>query len=113
MSDDVDNRPWESPGAERRDWLPHRGDMLLYLGKMSFFLGWLSLALCFTGIMGLPLGVLVGVWATHDVRQIRASEMSPAGEAFLLKGRRYALAGLLLSCCGLTLWGLIVIPFLI
>jgi hypothetical protein len=61
VSDDFpeDDRPWERPGAFRRDGEPHRGDLLIFLARLSVVFSALSLCLVPLAVIVLPLGVLV------------------------------------------------------
>ena len=47
-----DDRPWERPGAVRRDCQPHRAPLLLALADASLLLGTLSLCLGFAALAG-------------------------------------------------------------
>jgi hypothetical protein len=82
----------------RRDWLPHRGKLLLVLGNISLALGGLSL--CTVGI-GSPLAVGLGLttWflAQRDLEEMRAGRMDPAGQSSTEAGRAGGLVGSLLG----------------
>ena len=67
---ELDDRPWERPGAVRRDREPHRGELLKGPGVVSLVSGILSLCLLLPCLMALPLGV--GVW-------VASSQCSSAG----------------------------------
>ena len=87
---EADDRPWERPGAVRRDCEPHRGDVLLLLGYVSYVLAFAS---CFGGIaalLALPLGVVVAALAARDLMEMRQRHMDPAGSESLHEARLWA-----------------------
>jgi len=51
-----DDRPWERPGAVRRDCQPHRAPLLLALADASLLLGALSLCLGFPTLAAFACG---------------------------------------------------------
>lgn len=88
----------------RRDWLPHRGGLVLTLG---------ILALCLCAIP--PAGILLGASAAFmgyaDLAAIRRNEMEPDGRPLTLGGTIAGLVGIVLSllilamCAGVwTVW---------
>ena len=52
-----DDRPWERPGAVRRDCEPHRGRLLLVPATLGVACGWLSCCLVVPSILGVPLAL--------------------------------------------------------
>jgi len=87
---EADDRPWERPGAVRRDCEPHRGDVLLLLGQLSYVLAFAS---CFGGIAAvaaLPLAVVVSMLAARDLMEMRQRHMDPAGSESLHAARLWA-----------------------
>jgi hypothetical protein len=101
-------RPWEQPGAVRRDCEPHRARFLRGLGIIGVVLAYL--AVC-TGI-GSPLGMVVGitVWvmAARDLAKMRKKRMDPAGKSDTIVARDCAIATVVLSVVFGALWACIV-----
>src|SRR5437867_210725 len=75
------DRPWESPGAVRRDCEPHRAHLVNLLGALSMACGIGSLCLGITGIAGLILGITACCLATSDLRKMSAGLMDSSGLA--------------------------------
>lgn len=95
-----EDRPWERPGAVRRDCEPHRGGWLLALGCASMMLGMASVALAFPGLVGLPLGLAVCLLARRDLREMAAGRMDPAGMGRTERARGIAAVGVVASALG-------------
>ena len=108
--DEKEDLPWERPDAVRRDCEPHRGPLVKMLGLMSFGLGFVTVSLCVPALLCLPLAVVVFRMAEHDLRQMEAGTMDPAGVADTKAGRRYAVQGVVLCLvgglmsCALVFW---------
>jgi hypothetical protein len=96
-----DDRPWEQPGAVRRDVEPHRGDLLVLLGTASLVCGFLTPALVVPGVVGLPLSVVVLVLAYRDLGRMGRGMLDPAGRAEAEKAIQHALVGLFFNVIGL------------
>src|SRR5262249_10861811 len=79
MTDADEPRPWERPGAVRRDCKPHRGELLGRLGDLSLALGVLAMVTWAPALVGLPLALVVVVLAPGDLAQMDAGVMDPAG----------------------------------
>jgi hypothetical protein len=91
--DDADPRPWEGPGALRRDVEPHRGATLRLLGGAGAALGTLAVPCAAAGGCSLLASLLAGaflvlswvlsagvLWASRtDLALIRRGAMDPAG----------------------------------
>ncbi len=95
MTENEDDRPWEQPGAIRRDWERHRFGLLhalvvpcgMGLGPMSM----LALGVCgggpveltgavlFVGCLGLSLSGITYAMARRDLKKMRANLMDPKG----------------------------------
>jgi hypothetical protein len=101
---DDDDRPWEQPGAVRRDCEPHRGDVLLSFGRVSLVVGLLGFVLGLTTLVALPLGVVIDVLAWRDLRRIRAGEMDPRGEGTVRRAQRVAEWAIALNVAAALLW---------
>ena len=102
-SQEGEDRPWERPGAVRRDCEPDRGDLLLLLGTLSLACGALSCCLLVPGFLGLPLGMTVMAMAGRDLRQMEAGRMDPQGEHRTEEAEGRAFAGALFSIPGIML----------
>lgn len=104
-----DLRPWESPGAVRRDCEPHRADTLYVLAWVAMVSA--ATVFCFwpTAFAGVVLAGVVWSMARRDRRLMDIGLMDPQGEE--LTGRAqgltcatflFALLGYLL--CSARLW---------
>jgi hypothetical protein len=98
---DADDRPWEQPGALRRDCEPHRGPLLAILGAVSLTIGGLFACLPATSFLALPLAVVTYSLARRDLAQMRAGRMDPAG--IRQTRRAQARAGFALGFSGFNL----------
>src|SRR5690348_3851263 len=80
-------RPWEQPGAVRRDCEPHRGPLLSRLAVVSVLLGLASLCFVPVGLVAVPLAV--GVWCTAsgDLARMDAGLMDPEGRRLTEQAR--------------------------
>jgi hypothetical protein len=124
--DDDDDRPWELPGAVRRDAERHRGPFLYRLGVASVVAGFLVpfvvlpitsanvpycrdvvclTMLCLT-CPGLLLGIGTSVVSRADLGKMQAGTMDPSGKALTEEVKRWGLSGLLFN---LLLFGLAVL----
>jgi hypothetical protein len=92
----LDARPWERPGAIRRDCDSHRGTELRMLGGLALLCGCLS-AFCLG--LSAPLGVCLGgfvLWAAgRDLGLMWEGRMDPAGWEETKLGRGMAGIGVL------------------
>jgi hypothetical protein len=88
-----DERPWEQPGAVRRDCEPHRAWLLHLLGDVGRALGLLTLMCGPVGMAALPLGLVVRRMARHDLEAMRRGLMDPSGEARTRQAIRLATDG--------------------
>jgi hypothetical protein len=104
---EADDRPWERPGAVRRDCKPHRGEFLRSLGMFSMV--WGILAVCTPWAAPVPwlTGIPVWIMASRDLAAMRAGLKDPNGRVLTLAGRSFAIAGISLSLLGATCWGLL------
>jgi hypothetical protein len=129
-----DPRPWEDPGAVRRDCEPHRGPALRLVGRLGLALGVASAALTgfwFLGLAYAPhdptvtvlgvaaLALAVGAWGfaggvwwacSRDLALMGAGRMDPAGRAQTVAARLGAAAVLAVPLVGLVgglllVWG--------
>jgi hypothetical protein len=100
----ADERPWEGPGAVRRDCAPHRGSWFVLLASVNGFgiavavAGWTLFyiplflqvspgtsvspgpgLLVLPSVLCLPLGLFTWVLAARDLARMRGGDMDPAG----------------------------------
>jgi hypothetical protein len=80
----------------RRDYVPHRGTIILVLGILSLVTGF-----------GFILGPIAWVMGNADMREIRAGRMDPEGEGSTNAGRICGIIGTVLGvlsllCCFLS-----------
>jgi hypothetical protein len=87
---DAEPRPWERPGAVRRDYQSHRGALLACLGTA----GLLGAFVPGLGFAVVPVSVLVWVLARRDLAEMHAGRTDPAGLGPVREAHEYALAGL-------------------
>ena len=97
-------RPWEGPGAVRRDREPHRGGLLLALGRAGSLCALLTPVLILPGLVALSLGLTVWVLARQDLAKMRAGLMDPAGRKQAGRARRHGLVAALFAAAWLALW---------
>jgi hypothetical protein len=107
---DEDLRPWEQPGAVRRDCEPHRASWLWALGTAALGCGIASLVLPLLAPAGLAFGLLAAQGSKADVSQIDAGLMDPAGREDTRRAGIRAFAGTVLSLLFGGVWTLLVAP---
>jgi hypothetical protein len=118
--ENADDRPWERPGALRRDYEPHRGVLLVALGVLSLLCG---MAGAYAAALGTadarvrplclvsPVLHLVGLWAAawtrsavrRDLTMMQRGQMDPSGQCLAGQASGPALGGLILNGCLLPL----------
>jgi hypothetical protein len=77
--DGADDRPWERPGSVRRDCEPHRGALYALLRLASEVCFLLALFCPPFALVALGVGVTTWLLARHDLREMEAGRMDPAG----------------------------------
>jgi hypothetical protein len=97
---EVDDCPWERPGAFRLDCEPHRSGLLLALGKVSLALGIASWFLLVPALPGLLLGLSAFLLSWRDLKVMRSGLMDQAGERQTRRATHAALAGVALNLVG-------------
>jgi hypothetical protein len=97
---ELDDRPWERPGAFRLDCEPHRSSLLLALGQASLVLGLASWFCLLPAPPGLLLGVCVWIVSRHDLKLMHAGLMDRDGERGTRRATHAALVGAALSLVG-------------
>jgi hypothetical protein len=121
-------RPWEEPGALRRDYEPHRGRLFVALAwgnvfVLALFAGVLGLAVAavpaarplvgavplLVGVLPFPLGVLTWALAARDLARIRAGFMDPAGSVQTNAARQLGLAAMAIGAAFALLTLLVVL----
>src|SRR5262249_15413264 len=76
-----DDRPWEQPGAVRRDCAPHRAPLFRLL-KTANGLAVVAILLCAPlTLVTLGVGLTTWILARRDLRAMQAGRMDPAGKA--------------------------------
>lgn len=85
--DEADSRPWEEPGAVRRDREPHRGGRLLTLARVGSLCAMATPVLFVPGVVGVGLGVTVWLLARADLAKMRAGLMDPDGRKLAERAR--------------------------
>jgi hypothetical protein len=88
-----DDRPWERPGAMRRDVVPHRAGMLWRLAVPAVVCGLLAVFLWAPAFIALPLGLIAWLLARHDLAEMDAGRMDSRGRAETEQARDWAVAG--------------------
>ena len=95
------DRPWERPGAVRRDAEPDRGLLLCVLGLA---------ALVLAPVGGVVLGAVVWHMANEDMRQMRAGRMHTGGRWDAEHARQFGTSAVVVGAFmyaglgGLLLW---------
>lgn len=92
-----DARPWERPGAVRRDVAPHRGERLRFLAGVALACALLAYCLAVPALVALPLGVAVRIIARRDLARMAAGRMDPAGGAGTAKAATWAFLAAVLA----------------
>jgi hypothetical protein len=103
-------RPWDEPGAVRRDLEPHRADLLLRLGSVAFVLSLLS-PLAVPGVLAAALGVAVYRMGKRDLTRMAAGKMDPAGAADIRLATWRGDVGTVLGFCGVLGCAPFCLPF--
>jgi hypothetical protein len=113
--DDDAARPWEQPGAVRRDAAPNRAELLAILGKASLGCGVLSVLLGAPALVGIPLGLITVILAKRDLLRMWEGTMDPRGRDQTELARRRGEYGAVMSGFGplasVIVWWLLVAAF--
>ena len=96
----TDDRPWDLPGAARRDCAPHRGNVLALLGQLSLACGLLSCLLGVPALLGLPVSVVTIFLAKHDLYLMWEGTLDPRGRQQTELARRRREYGVVLNALG-------------
>jgi hypothetical protein len=108
-----DPRPWERPGAVRRDCEPHRGALLARLGLASGCLGFASVFVVPLALLALPLALVVWRRAGADLGKIRAGLMDPEGAGPTEEAWWNSVFGAAASAAALLLWAFVLLAGLL
>jgi hypothetical protein len=100
-----DARPWEAPGEVRRDCLPHRGHVLMWIGAASVVCGVTAPVLGVTAFAGFVLGLAAYWLAVHDLRAMAGGCMDSRGREETERARHRAEVGIGLSVVSLAVCG--------
>jgi hypothetical protein len=76
---DSDFRPWEQPGAVRRDVAPHRGTLLWWLATISLACSAAGLLLLVPAGFGVLLGAVTFCMAERDMIRMGGGLLDPGG----------------------------------
>ncbi len=128
---DDDDRPWEQPGAVRRDCEPHRGRALLALAQfpLCLYVVWHVLSCARMGFgPSLPIGSAVlavidlavnlvgvgfGAWVyaltRRDLARMAAGELDPRGHRQTVLAQICAWLGIVMGFAQVV--GCVVVPF--
>jgi hypothetical protein len=79
--DAADPRPWERPGAVRKDVAPHRGKLLRALANASRACGIAALVLGAPALLGVPLALATRIMVEHDLERMGTGRLDPRGRA--------------------------------
>ena len=89
--DDDEDRPRRSRRSSRRDYVPHRGGMILAFGII--------------GLVALPIfGIIAWIMGNSDLAEIRAGRMDPEGEGMTSTGRILGMVGVILWVVGIIVF---------
>jgi hypothetical protein len=88
-------RPWEQPGAVRRDCESHRGDFLYFWASISLVLGAFSICFGIPGIVGLAIAIPVWIAAGRDLTKMDNGLMDPEGATHTAAARDRAFVAVL------------------
>jgi hypothetical protein len=105
---DPNDRPWEQPGAVRRDAEPHRGEFLRQAAGLSLATAGTAAVGCFclpaavaAGLFAVGLGIVVWVLAQRDLTEMDHGRKDSTG-------RRHTARALRSSRYG-VLWGVLAV----
>lgn len=106
---DRDLRPWEQPGALRRDCEPHRGEFLRGLSRWATGLSCVAIFCFFPIVVALPMALFVLIFGRRDLAEMQAGRMDSAGMVETRAAIREAVYTIFTILFALVFWaGLIV-----
>jgi hypothetical protein len=95
--EDTDDRPWERPGAFRRDLEPGRGVPLRFQARCGLALALPLACLPCSGVVTIPLALLLLAASWREVARIDAGHVDPTDRDAASSAFGWALACLALS----------------
>jgi hypothetical protein len=107
-----DDRPWDRPGAVRRDSVPHRSHLVQTFGTVGLVSGFLALPGCVCSCLlpfsltALGFGTTAWVMGRSDLRSMDAGVMDPSGRSATRLGKNFGMAGVFLGITDLLATGL-------
>ena len=112
MTDDLrerEDRPWERPGAVRRDCEPHRAELLRALSVTALVCAGFAGCLAVPAVVGLALGVTVWLLGRRDRALMSAGLMGPAGRGETWDAQVVAVVAAALCVIALVSWAVAVL----
>jgi hypothetical protein len=103
-----EERPWERPGAVRRDVLPHRAEFLSKLAVVAVVLAFCTWLGGIAGPFCLALSITAWVMATRDLTRMRQGLMDPEGRKMTILARNRAIAATIVALLLMLVWLFIV-----
>jgi hypothetical protein len=94
------DRPWEAPGAVRRDGEPHRGPFLRVLSQFARYIAFFSVPACSVIVLALAalaLGATVYLLARRDLLLMEQHLMDPEGGVETAEAKANAREAIVLS----------------
>jgi hypothetical protein len=104
-----EDRPWERPGAVRRDCEPHRAELLHALGVAALVCAGFAGCLAVPAVVGLALGGAVWLLGRRDRARMSAGLMDPAGQAVTWDAQAMAAVAAGLCLLAATSWAVAVL----
>jgi hypothetical protein len=94
---DDEERPWERPGAIRRDREPHRGLLLAVLGGVCLAFAALAICVPFSGLLAMPAALATHSLVRHDLTEMHVGRMDPAGQRQAHRAKARTIAAMWVS----------------
>jgi hypothetical protein len=95
-----EGRPWEQPGAVRRDCQPHQGPVLLLMANAALVCNIIAFCTGISAVPGIALAPVVLVMGGRELEQMAAGWMDPAGRSQVQEARGWAWVALCLGVLG-------------
>jgi hypothetical protein len=92
---ELSERPWEQPGAFRRDCESHRGNFLYFWSSIGLVLAAFSICFGIPGIIGLGIAIPVWIAAGRDLAKMDKGLMDPEGAIHTAAARDRAFVAVL------------------
>jgi hypothetical protein len=104
-----DDRPWERPGAVRRDCERHRAETLRALSVTALVCAGCAACLAVPAVVGLVLGVAVWFVGRRDRAMMSAGLMDPAGLVGTWDAQSRAVVAAALCLLAAATWAVILL----